>query len=64
MENERILVYGTLQTLQWDDHALFGLIHGGHKWRLQGKGRRLLGVIGKRQTQVVLDQEITGWPLL
>ncbi|CAL8471412.1 g10954 [Coccomyxa elongata] len=48
------------QTLEWSDKALFGLINGGHRWRLQGKGRRLLGVIGKQQTQVVLDQEVTG----
>jgi hypothetical protein len=39
---------------------LFGLISGGHRWRLQGKGRKLLGFIGKQQTQVVLDQEVTG----
>lgn len=48
------------QTLEWSDKALFGLINGGHRWRLQGKGRRLLGFIGKQQTQVVLDQEVTG----
>ncbi|KAK9919054.1 hypothetical protein WJX75_009051 [Coccomyxa subellipsoidea] len=49
------------QTLEWSDKALFGLISGGHRWRLQGKGRKLLGFIGKQQTQVVLDQEVTGF---
>ena len=49
-----------MQALEWRDKALFGLVGGGHSWRLQSKGKKLLGLIGSTQTQVTLDHEITG----
>ena len=49
------------QALEWDDSALFGLVHGGHKWRLSSTGKkRLFGLMGQSQTQVTLDHEVTG----
>ena len=57
MEN----IYSGVQTLEWDDRALFGLVHGGHKWRLTSTGKkRLFGLVGRPQTQVTLDHEVTG----
>ena len=49
-----------MQALEWQDKALFGLVSGGHSWRLQSKGKKLLGFIGSTQTQVTLDHEIRG----
>lgn len=48
------------QSLEWSDKALFGLVSGGHRWRLQPTSQKVLGVFGKNRTQVTLDQEITG----
>ena len=51
------------QSLEWSDNALFGLVSGGHRWHLQPKGKKLLGILGKDRTQVTLDQEIKGMSL-
>ena len=49
-----------MQSLEWSDKALFGLVSGGHRWHLQPTGKKVLGILGKNRTQVTLDQEITG----
>jgi len=55
---------GAVQSLEWSDKALFGLVSGQHKWHLQPKTKKFLGILGKNRTQVTLDQEITGVSVL
>ena len=49
-----------MQCLEWKDTALFGLVSGQHRWHIKPQGKKLLGMIGKSSTEVILDQEITG----
>ena len=60
----RDLCVGAVQSLEWSDRALFGLVSGQHKWHLQPQTKKFLGILGKNRTQVTLDQEITGGSVL
>ena len=53
-----------MQCLEWKDKALFGLVSGQHRWHIKPQGKKLLGIIGKNSTEVILDQEITGTTFL